>query len=84
MIDIIQSIPRGITCTSILSMVGEYWMKDRTYLVTFVYSANANLAKRSTYLFSSLRICTNLTGNSLFILLLTMLKNSFIYSPFAS
>ena len=40
------------------------------------------LAKRSAYLFSSFRICTNLAENPLAIFLLNMLRYSFIRSPF--
>ena len=49
-----------------------------------IHSTDAALAKRSTCSFSSLGIYTNLTKNSSLILLLTMLKYSFIRSPFAS
>ena len=84
MIGVVQSTPRGMTYTFTLSIAGEYWMKDNTLLGTSVYTADADLAKRSTCSFSYLGIYTNLTENSLPILLLTTLNYSFIRSPFAS
>lgn len=84
MIGIDQSVPLGITCTFTLSMAGEYWTKDSTWLVATTHSIDAVLAKQPTYSFSSLGICTNLAGSPSPTFPLTMVRHSLIRSPLAS
>lgn len=62
MIEVIQLIPVGIACTFTSLMASKYWVKDSTRLQMVMLSTDAALAKRSMYLFSSLRICTNFTS----------------------
>ena len=83
MIGAIQSAPVGITCISILSVVGEYWTKNNTWLLMIMCFANATLARQSASLFSSLGIYLNLVKNFWFTLSLTMLRYSFIRSLLA-
>ena len=50
MIRVVQSNPVGITCISISSMVGEYWMKD--FWRPFAWWASSILLVRACELVS--------------------------------